>query len=140
MKELRKIEFLNNFENMKKLITIIYGIDISMKIKCDFCKTEYHIDNIPNTPVQCALCGHTWTVVVGQKRNALLMFFASLCALLSAIVFYFLIHEGAHLIYALLTGTFKNINFIGLGIQIDIFREKSFAFSENWFKIVTEIN
>jgi predicted Zn finger-like uncharacterized protein len=58
-----------------------------MKIKCDFCKTEYHIDNIPNTPVQCALCGHTWTVVVGQKRNALLMFFASLCALLSAIVF-----------------------------------------------------
>lgn len=58
-----------------------------MKIKCDFCKTEYHIDNIPNTPVQCALCGHTWTVVVGQKRNALLMFFASLCALLSAIIF-----------------------------------------------------
>lgn len=43
--------------------------------------------------------------------------------LLSAIIFYFLIHEGAHLIYALLTGTFKNINFMGLGIQIDIFRE-----------------
>ena len=43
--------------------------------------------------------------------------------ILSAIIFYFLIHEGAHLIYALLTGTFKNINFMGLGIQIDIFRE-----------------
>ena len=43
--------------------------------------------------------------------------------LLSAIIFYFLIHEGTHLIYALLTGTFKNINFMGLGIQIDIFRE-----------------
>ena len=43
--------------------------------------------------------------------------------LLSAIIFYFLIHEGAHLIYALLTGTFKNINIMGLGIQIDIFRE-----------------
>ena len=43
--------------------------------------------------------------------------------ILSAIIFYFLIHEGAHLIYALLTGTFKNINIMGLGIQIDIFRE-----------------
>ena len=42
---------------------------------------------------------------------------------ISLIIFYFLIHEGAHLIYALLTGTFKNINFMGLGIQIDIFRE-----------------
>ena len=58
-----------------------------MKIKCDFCKTEYHIDNMPNTPVQCAVCGHTWNVVTGSKRNAWLMFFASLCALLSAIVF-----------------------------------------------------
>lgn len=58
-----------------------------MKIKCDFCKTEYHIDNMPNTPVQCAICGHTWNVVTGSKKNAWLMFFASLCALLSAIVF-----------------------------------------------------
>lgn len=58
-----------------------------MKIKCDFCKTEYHIDNIPNTPVQCAVCGHTWNVAIGNKKNSWLMFFASLCALLSAIVF-----------------------------------------------------
>jgi predicted Zn finger-like uncharacterized protein len=58
-----------------------------MKIRCDFCKTEYHIDNIPNMPVQCAVCGHTWNVAIDNKKNSWLMFFASLCALLSAIVF-----------------------------------------------------
>ena len=44
--------------------------------------------------------------------------------LLSAIVAYYLIHEGAHLIYALFTGVFKQINFMGLGMQIDIYSEK----------------
>ena len=44
--------------------------------------------------------------------------------LLSAIVTYYIIHEGAHFIYALLVGTFKNINIMGLGVQIDIYREK----------------
>ena len=39
--------------------------------------------------------------------------------LLSAIIAYYLIHEGAHLIYALFTGVFKQINFMGLGMQID---------------------
>lgn len=58
-----------------------------MKIKCDFCKTEYSIDNVPNTPVKCAICGHTWRVVVENRKNAWLMFFASVCALLSAIIF-----------------------------------------------------
>ena len=43
--------------------------------------------------------------------------------LLSAIVAYYLIHEGAHLIYALFTGVFKQINFMGLGMQIDIYSE-----------------
>ena len=42
-------------------------------------------------------------------------------ALLVAIVMYFVVHEGAHLIYALLIGRFKQINIIGFGIQIDIF-------------------
>ena len=44
--------------------------------------------------------------------------------LLSAIIAYYLIHEGAHLIYALFTGVFKQINFMGLGMQIDIYSER----------------
>ncbi|MBR4892147.1 MAG: hypothetical protein IKZ34_03140 [Alphaproteobacteria bacterium] len=58
-----------------------------MKIKCDFCKTEYDIDNMPSTPVKCAICGYTWQVAAAPRKNAWLMFFASLCALLSAIIF-----------------------------------------------------
>ena len=38
----------------------------------------------------------------------------------TAIAAYFLVHEGAHLLYALLTGVFKQINFMGLGVQIDV--------------------
>ena len=44
--------------------------------------------------------------------------------LLSAIIAYYLIHEGAHLIYALSIGAFKRTNFMGLGMQIDIYSEK----------------
>lgn len=40
--------------------------------------------------------------------------------LLAAILSYYLIHEGTHLIYALSLGVFKQINFMGLGVQIDI--------------------
>ena len=58
-----------------------------MKIKCDFCKTEYALDRAPTTPVKCAVCGHVWNVVVSNRRGAWMMFIASLCALLSAIVF-----------------------------------------------------
>lgn len=43
--------------------------------------------------------------------------------LLTAVAAYYLIHEGAHLAYALSTGTFRQINSLGLGIQIDIYRE-----------------
>ena len=44
--------------------------------------------------------------------------------LLSAVIAYYMIHEGAHLLYALITGVFKQINFMGLGMQIDIYSEK----------------
>lgn len=44
--------------------------------------------------------------------------------LLSAVSAYYLIHEGAHLVYALLIGTFRQINFLGLGVQIDVYAEK----------------
>ena len=40
--------------------------------------------------------------------------------LISAIIAYYVIHEGAHLVYALCTGVFKQIKFMGLGIQIDV--------------------
>lgn len=44
--------------------------------------------------------------------------------LFSAIIAYYIIHEGAHLLYALSIGVFKQINFIGLGIQIDVYRDR----------------
>lgn len=43
--------------------------------------------------------------------------------LLTAVAAYYLIHEGAHLVFALGTGTFRQINILGLGIHIDIYRE-----------------
>lgn len=58
-----------------------------MKIKCDFCKTEYSIERAPSAPVKCAVCGHVWNVVVPSRRGAWMLFIASVCALLSAIVF-----------------------------------------------------
>ena len=44
--------------------------------------------------------------------------------LFSAILAYYVIHEGAHLVYALCAGVFKQINFIGLGIQIDVYADQ----------------
>lgn len=53
------------------------------------------------------------------KRNA-----RKWSTLIIAIVSYFLIHEGAHLIYAFCIGVFKQINIIGIGIQIDVYAER----------------
>ena len=44
--------------------------------------------------------------------------------ILAAVSAYYLVHEGAHLLYAIFTGVFRQIKFIGLGIQIDVFRER----------------
>lgn len=46
-----------------------------------------------------------------------------LVGIFAAIVAYYLIHEGAHLLYALLTGVFKQIRLMGLGVQIDVYAE-----------------
>ena len=43
--------------------------------------------------------------------------------LFMAILAYYVIHEGAHFIYALILGTFKKINIVGLGVQVDIYIE-----------------
>ena len=44
--------------------------------------------------------------------------------LLSAVIAYYMIHEGAHLIYSLCIGTFKQIRFMGIGIQIVTYSER----------------
>ena len=59
--------------------------------------------------------------------------------LLSAILVYYIIHEGAHLIYALFTGVFKQINFMGLGIQIDVYADKMTEVQLGTFCIVGSI-
>ncbi len=59
--------------------------------------------------------------------------------LLSAILTYYVIHEGAHFIYALLTGTFKQINIMSMGVQIDIHRNLMSDFQLGIFCIVGSI-
>ena len=44
--------------------------------------------------------------------------------ILTALAAYYLVHEGAHLLYALLTGVFKQIRLMGLGVQIDVCAER----------------
>ena len=44
--------------------------------------------------------------------------------ILAAVVAYYIIHEGAHLLAAMLQGVFKQINFMGLGIQIDVYADQ----------------
>jgi len=58
-----------------------------MKIKCEICKTEYSLPAAPNGNVRCAVCGNTWRITKKTRRSGLLVFFASLCALLAATLF-----------------------------------------------------
>ena len=44
--------------------------------------------------------------------------------LIAALVMYYVIHEGVHLVYAIATGTFRTIKFMGLGMQIDVYVER----------------
>ena len=44
--------------------------------------------------------------------------------ILFAIIAYYIVHEGAHLSVALALHAFKKINFMGIGIQIDIYRDR----------------
>ncbi len=41
-------------------------------------------------------------------------------SLIIAVLIYYIIHEGSHLIFALRFGAFEKINFLGLGVQIAI--------------------
>ena len=58
-----------------------------MKVTCDFCKTEYTLDKIPNTAVRCAVCGHVWTPHVPFRQKAMIKLIAAICALIAACVF-----------------------------------------------------
>ena len=40
--------------------------------------------------------------------------------LISAVLAYYFVHEGAHLLYAVVTGVFDKIRFMGLGVQIAV--------------------
>ena len=42
----------------------------------------------------------------------------------AAVISYYIVHEGAHLVAALHYGTFKGINFMGLGMQIDAYTDR----------------
>lgn len=42
----------------------------------------------------------------------------------SAVIAYYIVHEGAHFLYAICTGIFKEINFMGIGMQIDVYADK----------------
>ena len=42
----------------------------------------------------------------------------------AAVIAYYIIHEGAHQVAALHYGIFKGINFMGLGMQIDVYADR----------------
>ena len=44
--------------------------------------------------------------------------------ILSTVIAYYIVHEGAHLITAMYYGVFKGLNFMGLGMQIDVHAER----------------
>lgn len=44
--------------------------------------------------------------------------------ILAALAAYYLVHEGAHLLYALFTGVFRQVRFLGLGVQVDVYAER----------------
>lgn len=58
-----------------------------MKITCDFCKTEYALDKIPNTSVRCAVCGHVWTPRMPFRQNATIKLIVAICAFIAACIF-----------------------------------------------------
>lgn len=93
-----------------------------MKIVCDFCKTEYALDNFPAAPVRCAICGNTWVVQRTRRKNSWMLFLASICALLSALIFSFVLisrhqiaqHQAAHPLTASVTSVDSVVDAAGI--------------------------
>ena len=44
--------------------------------------------------------------------------------ILAALAAYYLVHEGAHLLYASAAGVFRQVRFLGLGVQVDVCAER----------------
>ena len=44
--------------------------------------------------------------------------------ILAAVAAYYSVHEGAHLLCAVILGAFKQIRFMGIGMQIDVYAER----------------
>ncbi|MGM9804579.1 MAG: hypothetical protein ACI308_10440 [Muribaculaceae bacterium] len=44
-------------------------------------------------------------------------------SIIACVIVYYVIHEGAHALYAMCIGAFKSVNFMGIGVQIDIHRQ-----------------
>lgn len=53
--------------------------------------------------------------------------------ILAAVILYYIIHEGAHLLAALYYDVFKQINFMGLGIQVDVYHTQMTNFQMGIF-------
>ena len=47
--------------------------------------------------------------------------------ILAAIAAYYLVHEGAHFLCAILMGAFKSVHFMGIGMQIEVYSEQMSA-------------
>lgn len=60
-----------------------------MKIKCDFCKTEYTLNRMTNKYVKCAICGHVWAPQTNTYKSVWVKFCLSVCALLAVVCFCF---------------------------------------------------
>ena len=56
--------------------------------------------------------------------------------ILAAVIAYYIINEGAHLVAALHYGVFKGINFMGLGMQIDAYTDQMTDFQLGIFCLV----
>lgn len=62
-----------------------------MKTVCEFCKTEYNLERVPNVPVKCAVCGHVWTPKVPFQHKTFIKFIAAICAFIAACIFSFVV-------------------------------------------------
>ena len=58
-----------------------------------------------------------WRIIMSKRTRQYI-------GILAALVAYYLVHEGAHLLYALFAGVFRQIKFMGLGVQIDVYAER----------------
>lgn len=50
--------------------------------------------------------------------------FRQYLGIVGAVIVYYVIHEGAHLLTALYYGVFKHVHFMGIGIQIDVYHTR----------------